>query len=280
MISLDAILEGLKLFFSKTGAKILIVLILVGLVLFGLYKVYSFGKSTQALTDNAKISGIQTKLDTANKQLTEYKNEVQHWKDVAQTESTDFKKKEDQINQDAQNSIDKANKNAAYWEKLAKNYKELSKYVSAQADSRCVIPTGFVQLFNQSASATYAKPFVFSSGASASSDTPSGVSLSTVASVIVINNARAVQLRKEVIAWQDWYKQTAANWNNAHKGLRALLPKTKMRPRAQCRRPLKFHVLRRCKNRHLRPLMTTPTLARFRHLLKEPNRPIHRLQPV
>lgn len=99
---------------------------------------------------------------------------------------------------------------------LAKTQQELSNatstYITSVGNAGCTVPTGFVQLYNLSLQegTAYAGPTSAASLALAGTsfsayDAPSGLSLSDVARVIVVNNNAAVANRALVLGWQNWY---------------------------------------------------------------------------
>ena len=99
-------------------------------------------------------------------------------------------------------------------------------YITPQADAACTIPTGFVRVHNLSSSPDSSGPTsgtsVPRSEPSDVSD-PSGVSLSTVASVVTKNYGEC-QARLEVIeSWQTWYKGSLENWRKATEAQRAFV---------------------------------------------------------
>lgn len=87
--------------------------------------------------------------------------------------------------------------------------KEVPKYVTVQADAKCVVPAGFVSLHDSAASGTPSLPV----GAGRSLDAPSGVELSAVAETLVTNYGTAYQWRAEAEGWRRWYAEQKAEWD-------------------------------------------------------------------
>jgi hypothetical protein len=85
-------------------------------------------------------------------------------------------------------------------------------YVTAQADSQCVVPAGFVRLHDAAAAGRDVSAIPQGPGESA--DTPSGVKLSTVAWVVAGNYGVCNSLRAELIGWQQWYAGQRAAFEN------------------------------------------------------------------
>lgn len=84
--------------------------------------------------------------------------------------------------------------------------KEVPVYVSAQADSRCIVPRGFVRLYDNAASGVSDVP----APASGSDDADSGLALSAVAATDVANLGAGNEAIAEVRAWREWYAKMAA----------------------------------------------------------------------
>lgn len=79
-------------------------------------------------------------------------------------------------------------------------------YVTAQADDRCIVPVGFVQLHDAAAASSIpAAP-----GGPVEAD--SGVPLSAVAGTVASNYGVAREWEAEVRAWRAWYREQAGAW--------------------------------------------------------------------
>lgn len=90
--------------------------------------------------------------------------------------------------------------------------KEVPIYVTEKDDAGCVVPDGFVSLYN--AAAEGSDPEV--PGPPGGPDGPgSGVALSTVAEIDVYNLGVAQYLRTEVLTWREWYAAQAAAYGTA-----------------------------------------------------------------
>lgn len=230
MLSFAAIGEFFKLVLEKLSFKNILIFIVLCLAIYGVCKIssgiYDWGKSDQAKTDNVTINKLKDQLATANKNLKDLQTEVTTWKNTAEQEQTDLANLQKEINDKITAGVDKANQNAAYWEKLAKNKQEVIKYVTVNDDAHCVIPNGFVQLFNQSAQGTSpdSSTDAISNSTGSTLEAPSGISLSDVTRAVIINNTRAVQLQQQVLAWQTWYNTTKAAWENTQKNMQNAIP--------------------------------------------------------
>lgn len=80
------------------------------------------------------------------------------------------------------------------------------KYVTPIADSRCVVPTGFVQLYDAAVAGSDLAP----AAAGQSFDNDSGIALSRVAETDQYNLGVAKSALTEVQSWRKWYAALAA----------------------------------------------------------------------
>lgn len=87
--------------------------------------------------------------------------------------------------------------------------KEVPVYVTSLADSRCIIPRGFVLHHDAAAAArTPADP----GAAGGLVDADSGIALSTVAGTVSENYAACHDAFDEVRRWREWYADFRAQW--------------------------------------------------------------------
>lgn len=87
--------------------------------------------------------------------------------------------------------------------------KEVPVYVTSLADSRCIVPSGFVQ-HHDAAAAARAAPDPAAAGGSVDAD--SGVALSAVAGTVAVNYAICHDAIAEVRRWREWYAEFSAQW--------------------------------------------------------------------
>jgi hypothetical protein len=83
--------------------------------------------------------------------------------------------------------------------------KTVTNYVSANADSKCVVPAGFVQHHNASWGVS-----ALSLPAVELVEKPSGIPLSCVGSVSSENAGSAKEWRSEALGWRRWYAERSA----------------------------------------------------------------------
>ena len=76
--------------------------------------------------------------------------------------------------------------------------KEVKTYVSALADSKCIVPAGFVSLHDAAAAGRLPE------GTLNPTDSPSGVVLSAVADTVTDNYATCNEIRSQLNALIDW----------------------------------------------------------------------------
>lgn len=81
-------------------------------------------------------------------------------------------------------------------------------YVSRKADSRCVVPNGFVRMLDAAASGSDPASLPGTSGES--DDAPSGIGLSQIATLSAENDGRYRAVAEELKALQAWVRAEAA----------------------------------------------------------------------
>jgi hypothetical protein len=84
---------------------------------------------------------------------------------------------------------------------------EIPEHVTPAIDRVYPVPLGFVRVWNKASHGAVPEPAI------GGDDADSGVPLSDVAVAHTSNEGILDTCRAEVSAWQDWYKQQAANWN-------------------------------------------------------------------
>jgi hypothetical protein len=92
--------------------------------------------------------------------------------------------------------------------------KEVTKYVSKDADLRAPIPAGFVFLHDLSLATD---PDSVARSKPADVDAPTAVKLSDIARVDAENNAECVLRGKIIDSWIEWYERNQKNWEAAVK---------------------------------------------------------------
>ena len=100
-------------------------------------------------------------------------------------------------------------------EKVKVVTKEVVKYVTKEADSKCVVTSGFEWMWNMSINPELA------GSAPGNVDEETGIKISEVAAAASANNAEC-QARGEVIeAWQEWYERSRISFEKAKKSSQA-----------------------------------------------------------
>lgn len=87
---------------------------------------------------------------------------------------------------------------------------KVPRYVTPAADSKCVVPAGFVRLHEVAAFGSTAS---VSGPPSGPVDTASGIPLSSVASVVAFNYGVAHDWKAEALGWRAWYAKQKAAWD-------------------------------------------------------------------
>ncbi len=95
--------------------------------------------------------------------------------------------------------------------------KEVPVYVTSLADSRCIVPAGFVQ-HHDAAAAARAAPNPAAAGGPVDAD--SGLALSTVAGTVAGNYAICHDAIAEVRRWREWYADFRAQWEKLRANLK------------------------------------------------------------
>lgn len=163
-------------------------------------------KKLQPQIDEAKAAQL-----AAEKRLKLYKDSYTQWVADAAVAKVLQNQQQKQIVDDLSHKLKVAEQK---YRASLQNQKEVERYVTAKADAKCVVPVGFVRMFNESAMSAGGVAELSASG-STDVDAASGVDLSAVAQAAAANNAQAMYWRSQVIAWQSWYKQSYSVWQNA-----------------------------------------------------------------
>jgi hypothetical protein len=87
--------------------------------------------------------------------------------------------------------------------------KEVTKYVTAKADSKCELSAGFAWLSNRPL--TSETPGLAESPPG-DADAPTGLKASEVAATIAFNNDEAVKRGELLTQWRTWYLENKALW--------------------------------------------------------------------
>lgn len=124
----------------------------------------------------------------------------------AEKKAAETKKESDAIT--AKVRVDLASANARIATLSTKLKSEIPRYVSLQADRRCVVSTGYVELRNAAGGGRPAVPE--SPGRSVDSD--SGLVLSDLAENDIENATAFNSAVLEIKAWRDWYARQADLW--------------------------------------------------------------------
>lgn len=170
--------------------------------------VYQAGVASQVkIINGLKADVTQAKAQTQKAQdtLAGYKSSYDAWKNATQKAQTDLKDKNDAIVADLNKQIDSLN------HRLNKAHKDLNdevaRFVSAKADATCILPTGFVLLYNQTiqADASSGSSPVLTVPSGVDADAPAGLSCTAAARILGANNLDAVKYRNALISWQRWY---------------------------------------------------------------------------
>lgn len=134
--------------------------------------------------------------------------QAQYAKDLAKAEkkAAETKKASDAITLKVAGDLAAANAKIATLSTQLKS--EIPRYVTPQADRRCIVSTGYVELRNAAGGGRAAVPE--STGRSVDAD--SGLVLSDLAENDIQNAAAFNSAVVEIKAWRDWYARQADLW--------------------------------------------------------------------
>lgn len=212
-----------KLFNVKSLAVLIVLLVLA----YGQYRFYDWA-STRAYASGVAsqtktIDGLNKELKTTKEDLANTRSSLHEW--ISRYNSyvaASTRQVADLQERYAATQATYTKQLTTLQATLAKTKKELenatSTYITAFGNAGCTIPVGFVQLYNLSlqetpnAGPTSAASLALARPAFSAYDVPSGLSLSDVARVIVVNNNAAVANRALVLGWQAWWKSVQADF--------------------------------------------------------------------
>lgn len=93
------------------------------------------------------------------------------------------------------------NKTKVIKEKGDKIVQYVDRYITKEADARCVIPVNVVELHNSAAKNELPDP------SRVANESPSGVTLSTTTKTVVENYNLANEIRQQLISLQEWIRE-------------------------------------------------------------------------
>ncbi len=198
---------------SKAGACAIALALLAAIGWFAYDWSYQRGARHQESVDSIKLTA------QANA-IAGLQNEKLSWIAAASKANSEALAKQQSIKQELQTKIDSANKQAAV---LKRQLSEVKKYVTPKADSQCVIPNGFVQLYNQSVSPSTDSnvpgstpgdaPTTSAAADATAQDANSGLALSAVSTILIANSAECVARGVEIERWQEYYTKNKTAWD-------------------------------------------------------------------
>ena len=163
------------------------------------------------------VDSMRPQLETAQRDLADYKLKYQKW--VTETEEANrrFEKEQSDLQKDLQEQLRIAKEQAKQKEVI---YRETIRYVPADVDNSTALPFGFVWLYTSTLqSKTYADATLgqFSDGPGGNAGTDTGIPLSSFAYIAGHNNMACVLLRKRVDLWEQWYRDSKTQFENARR---------------------------------------------------------------
>lgn len=105
--------------------------------------------------------------------------------------------------------------------------KEVSKYVTQNADAQCVIPVGFVWLHNTSLTGEDA---IVPGSEPGDADAPTAVKLSEVSATVGNNYAECVERGEVIKRWQEWYPRQKKIFEDGQAAIAEAMKKAAAKP--------------------------------------------------
>ena len=124
----------------------------------------------------------------------------------ASEEAREVEGNNEQISQDVGQQVEETKAEIQYVTRTI--IKEVPVHVTAESDSRCVVPLGAVRVLD--AAATGNPTISYAPGESAGQ--ASGIELSGVVSSVTDNYGYTRELEAQVMGWQDWYERVRKDW--------------------------------------------------------------------
>lgn len=215
---------------------VLPVLVVLGLIWYGLNWVYTKGSDAKEAQLRPGITKLEKDVETANNAVAAA---VLTAKGQAAAHATALQVQHDayvQLLARMQVRLDKSETNA---KKLKEQIDaKTPTLVTPVADAACVVPRGFVRLHNLAAAFD---PNVspegpdLSPGQQGDVDAPSGFALSVVGKTVAKNYVTCQQDREKLRLWQDWYHGAYEAWEAAvheQSNFRIVMPLDAARPTA------------------------------------------------
>lgn len=202
------IINFLKSFLTGASFKstlYLIILIIAGILT---YKFYRFSYDRGVASNQEQVTAAQKATDEAKADLAVYKTTYQQWMDSQTKAQATLDAQQKTILETLNTQVSALNTKLAQTQEALKHVTQT--YVTPKGDASCVLPSGFVLLYNQTIRAdagTGAPLLTVPSGFDV--DAPSGLPCSTAASLISANNLDAVKYRQALMTWQSWYNANA-----------------------------------------------------------------------
>ena len=175
---------------------------------------YSWAYDRGVASQVTVIAGLTHDRDVLQKEVTDFKARVVHQNTVYVSAEKDLRAAHAALIAGITSKLNDADNRA---KKVKVITKEVTRYVSTQADANCVIPTGFVRLHNIAASNTHpsSEASGVASGGLSDVDSPSGTSISSVATTVRDNYASCQDSMSRLRAWQEWYPKAKDAWDKA-----------------------------------------------------------------
>ncbi len=194
----------LKTGMSDALATVLSPIIIIVLVAASYGGVYWYGQHREAAIWQAKIDSYEQQLKAVQR--------------TADTQIANMKAQQSVITGNLEKQLEAADKRKQHVKTITQ---EVTKYVTAKADSSCQLTAGFVGLYNLSLS-----PEVpgLPAGKPVNVDAPVTLKPSAAGVIAANNNAECVERGAVIAAWQQWYREVKILWSTTGEDLPAMPP--------------------------------------------------------
>ncbi len=213
---------GKKLLSALLNPRTWLYLLLLAVVLYSGYKTYSWIYERGAQSRQQEINTLTEQRDKAIRERNQARAEkaayAKAWKEFVRNSEEATR----QLKEENAATVNRLTARLKTLEKRSQTTRDLAheipQYVTPQADSRCVVPVGFVRLFNESIegqAGTRSADGPLPEGAGGDAAAPSGLALSQVADAIVYNHDEAVRRGVIIQLWQQWYTESRDQFTKA-----------------------------------------------------------------
>lgn len=210
-------LSGIKKLFASLTWKHYVGFAVILLLVFAQWMFYGWakenGKEEQLAIDTPIIEQLQKDLKTAQDDLSAYKASFDTWKQVTDEANRILAEQNKLLSESLAKKILENRALTAQKQKVL--VREIPTFIPSSVDFE--LPRGFVQLYNFSTkTATASEEYGISFRPEGDVTAPSGITLSRATEVLIGNNAECLRNQFLVEQWQEWYRTSKKNFDDAN----------------------------------------------------------------